>query len=79
VVDSPHEERGNVVKAYVILSEDSESSDELKDEIQAFMKEETAPYKYPRRIEFTDELPKTSSGKIRRVELREQEQEKHNL
>ncbi|MFA9417442.1 acyl-CoA synthetase [Natrinema sp. HArc-T2] len=79
VVDSPHEERGSVVKAYVILAEDYEGSDELKDELQAFMKEETAPYKYPRRIEFTDELPKTSSGKIRRVELRQQEQKKHGL
>ena len=79
VVDSPHEERGSVVKAYVILAEDYEGSDELKDELQDFMKEETAPYKYPRRIEFTDELPKTSSGKIRRVELREEEQKKHGL
>ncbi|RZV10378.1 acetyl-CoA synthetase [Natrinema hispanicum] len=79
VVDSPHEERGSVVKAYVILAEGYEGSDELKDELQAFMKAETAPYKYPRRIEFTDELPKTSSGKIRRVELRKEEQKKHGL
>ncbi|SDC51156.1 acyl-CoA synthetase [Natrinema hispanicum] len=79
VVDSPHEERGSVVKAYVILAEEYEGGDELKDELQDFMKEETAPYKYPRRIEFTDELPKTSSGKIRRVELRQEEQKKHGL
>ena len=77
-VDSPHDERGSVVKAYVILNEGYDGSDELKDELQDFMKEETAPYKYPRRIEFVDELPKTSSGKIRRVELRQQEQEKHD-
>ncbi|MFA9427685.1 acyl-CoA synthetase [Natronorubrum sp. A-ect3] len=77
-VDSPHDERGSVVKTYVILAEGYEGSDDLKVELQEFMKEETAPYKYPRRIEFVDELPKTSSGKIRRVELREQEQEKHS-
>ncbi|MFB6154210.1 MAG: acyl-CoA synthetase [Halodesulfurarchaeum sp.] len=74
-VASPHDERGNVVKAYVVLADGYEPSEELKTEIQSFMKEETAPYKYPRRIEFVDELPKTSSGKIRRVELREEEQE----
>ncbi|WP_101297817.1 acyl-CoA synthetase [Halegenticoccus soli] len=73
-VASPHEERGDVVKAYVILAEGREGSDDLATEIQEFMKEETAPYKYPRRIEFVDELPKTSSGKIRRVELRRREE-----
>ncbi|ELY96495.1 AMP-dependent synthetase and ligase [Natrialba chahannaoensis JCM 10990] len=85
VVGSPHEERGSVVKAYVILAENYDgTADEgetdladLESKLQTFMKEETAPYKYPRRIEFTDELPKTSSGKIRRVELRQQEQERH--
>ncbi|ELY94780.1 acyl-CoA synthetase [Natrialba taiwanensis] len=77
VVGSPHEERGSVVKAYVILADGYEGTVELTDELQAFMKAETAPYKYPRRIEFTDELPKTSSGKIRRIELREQEQAQH--
>jgi acetyl-CoA synthetase len=75
-VDSPHEERGAVVKAYVILTDGYEGSEELKEEIQDHVKAETAPYKYPRRIEFVDELPKTSSGKIRRIELREQEEEK---
>lgn len=73
-VASPHEERTNVVKAYVVLAEGYEGSEELKEEIQEFVKEETAPYKYPRRIEFVEELPKTSSGKIRRIELREEEQ-----
>ncbi|SDK80421.1 acyl-CoA synthetase [Natronorubrum texcoconense] len=77
-VDSPHDERGSVVKTYVILAEEYEGSEELKTELQDFMKEETAPYKYPRRIEFVDELPKTSSGKIRRIELRQQEQEKYS-
>ena len=76
-VDSPHEERGSVVKAYVVLAEEYDPGEDLETDLQEFMKEETAPYKYPRRIEFVDELPKTSSGKIRRVELRQQEQEKH--
>jgi acetyl-CoA synthetase len=74
-VASPHEERGDVVKAYVILAEGYDPSDDLVEELQNFMKEETAPYKYPRRIEFVDELPKTSSGKIRRIELRQREVE----
>lgn len=73
-VASPHEERGNVVKAYIVLAEDYEASDDLAFDLQDFMKAETAPYKYPRRIEFVEELPKTSSGKIRRIELREAEQ-----
>ena len=77
-VASPHDERGSVVKAYVILAGGYEPSDDLVDELQTFMKEETAPYKYPRRIEFVEELPKTSSGKIRRIELREDERERHD-
>ncbi|WP_435178405.1 acyl-CoA synthetase [Halorussus sp. AFM4] len=75
-VASPHEERGNVVKAYIVLADGYEGGAELTEELQAYMKEETAPYKYPRRIEYVDELPTTSSGKIRRIELREQEQAK---
>ena len=72
-VASPHEERGDVVKAYVVLAEGADAGDDLAEEIQAFTKAETAPYKYPRRVEFVDELPKTSSGKIRRIELRDRE------
>ncbi len=78
-VASPHDERGNVVKAYIVLTEDYEGDDRLRAEIQEFVKRETAPYKYPRRIEFVEELPKTSSGKIRRIELREQEQEQQQF
>ena len=76
VVESPHEERGNVVKAYIVLAEGYEGGDDLVAGIQAFTKEATAPYKYPRRVEFVEELPKTSSGKIRRIELRKAEQAK---
>jgi acyl-coenzyme A synthetase/AMP-(fatty) acid ligase len=73
VVPAPDEDRGSVVKAYVVLGQDYEPSDELAREIQDFCKAQTAPYKYPRRIEFVPELPKTTSGKIRRVELRQRE------
>ena len=73
VVAKPDEERGNIVKAYVVLTADYEPSEDLVDEIQDHCKNVTAPYKYPRQIEFIDQLPKTASGKIRRVELRERE------
>jgi acyl-coenzyme A synthetase/AMP-(fatty) acid ligase len=62
--------RGMVVKAYVVLRKEHPRSDELCRELQEHCKRVTAPYKYPREIEFVDELPKTISGKIRRVELR---------
>ncbi|XVH31120.1 acyl-CoA synthetase [Haloferacaceae archaeon DSL9] len=75
-VASPHEERGDVVKAYVVLVTGYDGDEDLVAELQSFMKAETAPYKYPRRVEFVDELPKTSSGKIRRIELRERETER---
>ncbi|MFC4450095.1 acyl-CoA synthetase [Halorussus aquaticus] len=74
-VASPHEERGNVVKAYVVLADGYEGREELTDKLQEYMKAETAPYKYPRRIEYVAELPTTSSGKIRRIELRERERQ----
>jgi acetyl-CoA synthetase len=72
----PDEDRGTVVKATVILAKGFEPSDELKVELQNHVKKTTAPYKYPRIIEFVDELPKTISGKIRRVQIREEDQEK---
>ncbi len=70
VVGSPDPLRGSVVKAFVILAPGYNPSEELVGEIQNHVKAETAPYKYPREIEFVGELPKTLSGKIRRVELR---------
>ncbi|MCH7564449.1 MAG: AMP-binding protein [Gemmatimonadetes bacterium] len=73
VVGKPDPERGQIVKAFVILAGDHQASDELATEIQNHVKRVTAPYKYPREIEFVGELPKTISGKIRRVELRESE------
>ena len=67
----PDEIRGQIVKATIVLTKGTKKSDELKKEIQDYVKTHTAPYKYPRIVEFLDELPKTISGKIRRVELRE--------
>ena len=71
VVGVPDEDRGQIVKAFVVLRPGHEASDALAAELQSHVKSVTAPYKYPRAISFVDELPKTSSGKIRRVELRE--------
>ena len=67
---APDEVRGQVVKASIVLTKGTEGTEELKKEIQQYVKEHTAPYKYPRIVEFMDELPKTVSGKIRRSELR---------
>jgi acyl-coenzyme A synthetase/AMP-(fatty) acid ligase len=69
-VGKPDPERGEIVKAYVVLRPGREGSAKLKRELQDHVKRVTAPYKYPREIEFVDSLPKTRSGKIRRVELR---------
>lgn len=74
VVASPDETRGAVVKAFVVLAPGFEASDALVVELQEHVKNTTAPYKYPRRIEFVEGLPKTVSGKIRRVELRAREE-----
>jgi len=68
----PDEIRGQIVKASIVLVKGTEGTDALKKEIQKYVKEHTAPYKYPRIVEFLPELPKTISGKIRRVELRGQ-------
>ncbi|MFP3323617.1 acyl--CoA ligase [Planococcus sp. SIMBA_160] len=76
VIGSPDEIRGTIVKAFVVLTDGHESGDELIKELQNHVKELTAPYKYPRAIEFRAELPKTPSGKIRRVELRQAENAK---
>ena len=72
-VASPDERRGNVVKAFIVLAEGKEGSDELVDEIKGFVRDRLSAYAYPRKIEFVDELPKTLTGKIRRIELRQAE------
>jgi medium-chain acyl-CoA synthetase len=73
VVGTPDEIRGQNVKAFVILAPGYQPSEALAGELQEHVKRVTAPYKYPREIEFVTELPKTISGKIRRVELRQRE------
>ena len=69
----PDEIRGQIIKATIVLAKEykAQAGDTLANEIQDHVKNVTAPYKYPRLIEFVDELPKTISGKIRRVEIRE--------
>ena len=73
---APDEIRGQVVKASIVLIKGYEGTDELKREIQEYVKTHTAPYKYPRIVDFVEELPKTISGKVRRVEIRKKDQEK---
>lgn len=76
VTAAPDPVRGNVVKATVILARDFEASPELKKELQEYVKHTTAPYKYPRIVEFVAELPKTVGGKIKRAQLRKEDEEK---
>lgn len=76
VTGVPDPLRGQVVKATIVLARGYEPSDALAKEIQEYVKQNTAPYKYPRIVEFVDELPKTISGKIRRTEIRKRDMEK---
>ena len=73
VVSSPDETRGEIVKAFIVLVKGADGTEELAKELQNHVKEVTAPYKYPRNIQFVESLPKTVSGKIRRIELRNKE------
>jgi acetyl-CoA synthetase len=75
-VASPDELRGNVVKAFIILADGHEPSDALAEEIKGFVRDRLSAYAYPRRIEFVHDLPKTLTGKIRRIELRQAELER---
>lgn len=68
----PDPDRGQIIKATIVLSNGYEPSEELMKELQEFVKKSTAPYKYPRAISFVQQLPKTISGKVRRVALRDQ-------
>ena len=70
MVGVPDPLRGQIVKAYVVLTKNQKPSDDLVKEIQNYVKTHTAPYKYPRQVEFIEAMPKTTSGKIRRNELR---------
>jgi 2-aminobenzoate-CoA ligase len=77
VVASPDATRGFIVKAFVVPKPGHAASDALAAELQEFVKKELAPYKYPRQIEFVERLPRTETGKIRRVELRQRELDRH--
>ena len=76
VTPVPDEVRGQIVKATIVLVKGTEETDALKKDIQEYVKTHTAPYKYPRIVEFVSELPKTISGKVRRVEIRKNDMEK---
>jgi acetyl-CoA synthetase len=74
VVPSPDEVRGNVVKAFIVLAAGHAPSSALEADIQRHVRQYLAPYEYPREIEFIDELPMTTTGKVQRRILREREQ-----
>jgi acetyl-CoA synthetase len=76
VVASPDAKRGDIVKAFIVLAPGHEASDDLADEIKRHVRKRHSAYAYPREIEFVDDLPKTLTGKIRRVELREAERQR---
>ena len=76
VVASPDELRGHIVKAFIVLNKGFDAGAELTEELQNHVRGQLAPYKYPREVEFVSELPRTQTGKIRRVELRQQELER---
>ena len=71
VVGLPDEERGQAVSAFIVLREGVSASGELVKDLQSFVKKEIAPYKYPRRVQFVSELPRTATGKLQRFRLRE--------
>ena len=77
-VASPDQRRGNVVKAYIVCAKDIEPSDAIADDIKAFVRDRLSAYAYPRRIEFVNDLPKTLTGKIRRIELRQRELDRNS-
>lgn len=77
VTGVPDKIRGFIVKATIVLNSGFAGSDELTKELQTYVKTNTAPYKYPRIIEYVTELPKTFSGKIRRSEIRENDKTKY--
>jgi len=70
VVGAPDAERGQIVKAFVVLKKNFAPEPELARELQEFVKQTIAPYKYPRAVEFLDALPRTETGKLQRFKLR---------
>jgi len=78
VVASPDVQRGEIVKAFVVLREPEMAGAELVGELQTFVKQTIAPYKYPRAVEFIDALPRTETGKVQRFRLRQRELERQD-
>ena len=78
-VGSPDELRGEIVKAFIVLVDGFKASKALQEEIQTTVRTSLAAYEYPREIEFVDDLPLTTTGKVRRVELRERERRRKGL
>jgi len=75
-VASPDPRRGDVVKAFIVLADGHEAGEDTAEEIQGFVRKHLSAFAYPREIEFVEDLPKTLTGKIRRIELREAERVK---
>jgi acyl-coenzyme A synthetase/AMP-(fatty) acid ligase len=75
-VCSPDALRGEIVKAFIVLAQDHAPSDALRQDIQDVVRRNLAAYEYPREIEFVSELPMTTTGKVRRIELRQLERDK---
>ncbi len=73
MVGVPDEQRGHLVKAFVVLKPDFERSPEMVKKLQEWVKEQLAPFKYPRAVEFVDSMPRTATGKLQRFVLRERE------
>jgi 2-aminobenzoate-CoA ligase len=76
VIGSPDAERGQIVKAFVVLKRGVDATDALTRELQDFVKRAIAPYKYPRAIEYIDGLPRTETGKVQRFRLRQLDEER---
>ena len=77
VIGVPDELRGNIIKAYIVLAQGHDAGDDLKKDIQDMVKTRLAAHEYPREIEFINEMPMTTTGKVRRLELRERDQVSH--
>ncbi len=75
-IGKPDELRGEIVKAFIVLTDGYEASDELADEIRQSVRRRLSAHEYPREVEFIDELPMTTTGKVRRIELRQRELDK---
>lgn len=72
MVPKPDEQRGNIVKPVIILTDEFEPNGQLQEDIRSHVREQLAAHEYPREIEFVEDLPRTVTGKIRRTELRDQ-------